>query len=81
MGTTKKKLPGSDNKAFWGDAEKISGIEEVLKSNKHEWMQRGNKAYCTSCPFGHGLFLAPDQEVRDGKIVHREPFIGQVSGS
>jgi hypothetical protein len=73
-GKVPKNLPPSKDKEFWGDGEIISGEKEVLKTeSKHSWIQRGNKAYCTSCSLKHGLFLAPNQEVREGKIVPKKP--------
>ena len=69
-----KNLPPSEAKEFWKDGETISltDHEKVESGPNHSWMQRGNKAYCTSCPLNHGIFLGPDQEVRDGKIVARK---------
>ena len=68
-----KNLPPSDDVEFWGeDAEKIVGMRKTIKMKKdHTWRQKGHQAICISCPFEHGIFLRPDQEVRDGKIVKK----------
>lgn len=64
-----KNLPPSES-GFWGDGEKARGADQTVRTGpKHVWEQRGSKAYCTSCPLSHGVFVAPNQEVVDGKIV------------
>jgi len=69
-----ENLPSTDDKDFWGDAEIIeSSITKIEMKKNHVWHQKGNQAICTVCPLRHGLFLAPDQEVRDGKIVKKLP--------
>ncbi len=67
-------VPESGNKDYWLDGEQIKVKPEVVKvDGEHVWRQKGNMAYCTSCPFDHGVFIdILNEEVRDGKIVKKQ---------
>jgi len=69
-----ESLPESGDKEFWGDADqpKIKPVDLGMKKT-HEWKQKGHEAICQTCPLAHGIYLGPDQEVREGKIVKKLP--------
>ena len=65
-------LPESEDK-FWGDGEQFSGpIQKFVCDKKHIWRQKGHVAICESCPLTHALYLKPNQEVQEGKIVAKK---------
>jgi len=69
----KKILPESGNKDFWLDGEQYTEpLKGFLLNKEHCWEQRGHRAICRNCPLTHGIYLGPDREVRDGKIVARK---------
>ena len=73
-------LPPNKNKKFWGDAQQIKSRPEKIEiGENHVFKQKGNVAICISCPFTHAIYLDPNQEVRDGKIVKRKPT-GKTGG-
>ncbi len=40
----------------------------------HNWKQRGNEVYCTSCQYPHGFFVEPGVvlvDVKDGEPVFK----------
>jgi hypothetical protein len=63
-------IPSSNSKEFWEGAEVIKSTPEQFHfSPRHNWIQQGNMAFCTSCPDPHGIFLnIQDEEVREGQI-------------
>ncbi len=70
-----ESLPESGDKEFWLDGEQFSGpVQEFLMNRKHEWRQRGHQAVCETCPLTHAIYLRPNQEVREGKIVAKKPI-------
>jgi hypothetical protein len=64
-------LPDSSHE-IWEGGERLDMLNEAVPmGKKHVWHMKGHKAYCTSCPFEHALYLSPKQEVRDGNIVDK----------
>jgi len=40
---------------------KLKEAKETMRG--HNWRQRGQEIFCTSCPFSHGFFVSPDQQL------------------
>jgi hypothetical protein len=74
MSKIPENLPSTKSKEFWEGAEIIKNFPETFQyGGKHVFVQKGNMAYCTTCPNPHGVFIdINNQEVQDGNIVWKE---------
>lgn len=48
---------------------------ELARNTRHEWRQRGNKIFCTSCQFEHGFFVPPNKVmvgIKDGLPIIKD---------
>lgn len=72
--TVPSYLPESRNKKFWieGTEQIVCKPEEIKVSGEHYFIKRGMVATCTTCPFGHSIYLKKDQDIKDGKIIKKK---------
>ena len=74
MSKIPKNIPSTKNSDFWEGGEIIKNVpEDYHYTGTHKFVQKGNMAYCISCPNPHGVFIDINtQEVREGKIVTKK---------